>query len=100
MINHSTCDHESTSSARAKCRRARANGKVHTSASTKQIDMRDGTPTGKAQTPRDRDKQCDNCGVEKIEYRGTDLLTQRLLYVGERCRYMIKRAPDFMVLPD
>lgn len=61
--------------------------------------MRRSDPTGKAQTPRDKDKQCDNCGVEKIEYRGTDPLTGTLLYVGERCRYMIKRSNDLVVLP-
>jgi len=61
--------------------------------------MRDGTPTGKAQTPRDKDKQCDVCGVEKIEYRGTDVLTGTLLYVGQRCQYMIRRGGDMVALP-
>jgi hypothetical protein len=94
MINHQNCDHESTSSARAKCRRARANGKVHSGASTKQVDMRRSDPTGKAKTPRDKDKQCDVCGVERIAYRGVDVLTGTLLYVGDDCYYMVKRDPN------
>lgn len=51
------------------------------------------------QTPRDRDKACDNCGVEKALYRGTDPLTNVLRYVGDRCLYTIKRGGDLQVLP-
>lgn len=98
MINHSNCDHPRTSSARAKCRKAQANGKVHTDASQGatpvEVDMRRSDPTGKAQTPRDRDKQCDVCGVERIAYRGLDVISGVVLYVGERCYYMVKRDPN------
>jgi len=61
--------------------------------------MRDGTPTGKAQTPRDKDKQCDTCGVEKIAYLGRDAWSGMLVYVGEKCRWRVKRDPDVKVLP-
>lgn len=50
------------------------------------------------QTPRDRDKECDKCGVEKIEYRGTDMITGILIYVGEKCRWYIKDADDLTAL--
>lgn len=51
------------------------------------------------QTPRDKDKECHVCGVERIEFRGTDPLTGLLLYVGERCSYMVKRSDDFVAVP-
>lgn len=103
MISHTDCDHPSTSGARAKCRRARANGQeVKTTervpsdgASVKVIGRERNTGT----TPRDRDKQCDVCGVERMEFRGTDILTGLMLYTGERCAYYIKRSDDFEALP-
>jgi hypothetical protein len=52
------------------------------------------------QTPRDRDKQCDCCGVERIAYRGTDPITKVLMYVGEKCEYMVRRSDDRVVLDD
>lgn len=45
-------------------------------------------------TPRDKDKECDNCGVERISLRGTDPLTGVLRYVGNRCSYILKQATD------
>ncbi len=106
MINHSNCDHPSTSGARAKCRRAKAG-----STPTKENAPSEGGATpkevffGKAHhdpnrernrgtTPRDKDKQCHICGVERIEFRGTDPITGILLFVGERCVYRIQRAAD------
>lgn len=38
--------------------------------------------------------QCDVCGVERIAYKGLDVLTGVTLYVGEKCYYMVKRDPD------
>lgn len=38
------------------------------------------------------------CTVEKIEFAGTDPLTDRLLFVGERCAYMVKRSSDFRAI--
>lgn len=97
MIDHTNCDHPSTSGARAKCRRARAAGGVHTEdgqATPKDVDFsKSGGGGKKAQTPRDRDKQCDVCGVERIAYRGLDVISGVVLYVGERCYYMVKRDP-------
>jgi hypothetical protein len=88
-IYHSKCDHESTSSARAKCRR----GNSDKGASIKTIDFK-GSGAKKASTPRDRDKQCDICGVERIAYRGTDPLSRSLIYVGDKCAYYLNNAPD------
>lgn len=67
-------------------------------ASVKSVDMRDGTPTGRPRTPRDREMQCDGCGVERISYRGRDLITGVLLSVGEKCFYMIKHDPNITPL--
>lgn len=97
MISHKDCEHPSTPSARAKCRRAQAKGED--GATVKEVNFT-GVSQKKAsvdkygQTPRDRDKQCQNCGVERILYRGTDPLSGLLLFVGERCEYMVRRSPD------
>lgn len=52
----------------------------------------------KAQTPRDRDMQCDNCGVERIAYRGTDPTDGIMKYVGDKCYYIVKRSDDITPL--
>jgi hypothetical protein len=105
MIDHSGCDHPATSGARAKCRRARGGG-----ATPKESTGKRATPKtwgGKAHhdpdrprntgtTPRDRDKQCMVCTVERICCKGTDPLTGQLLYLGERCMYRIERSEDFV----
>jgi hypothetical protein len=91
MISHKDCDHPSTPSARAKCRRARGG------ATPKEVDFtpRERAPKERKQsTPRDRDKQCMNCGIERIMYQGTDPLTGIILLVGERCEYMVRRSLD------
>lgn len=41
------------------------------------------------QTPRDAWMECDNCGVEKIAYRGPNRVTRILRSVGERCKYTL-----------
>lgn len=91
MINHSNCDHPSTSSARAKCRRG---AKGDTPATPKVVDMRDGTPTGRPKTPRDRENQCDNCGVERVTLRGTDPVDGIMKFVGDKCEYIVRHATD------
>lgn len=102
MIDHSNCDHPSTSGARAKCRRLKQEPWPRPplyslgpppgakKASTKTIDDEDRY----GQTPRDKADECVKCGVERIAYSGTDSLSGIVLYVGERCRYYIKGAPD------
>ena len=92
-IDHSNCDHASSSSARAKCRRELANGTKSPMASTRTINFK-GTGAAKARTPRDRDKQCDNCGVERIAYKGTDPTNGILRYVGDKCEYIVRHAED------
>ena len=93
MINHSNCDHPSTKSARAKCRRyLNADGVEFTRSAT----MRGGGLKG--QVPRDKDKTCDNCGVERITLRGTDPMNGVLRYVGEKCSYILKQAADITPL--
>lgn len=99
MINHSTCDHPSTPSSRSKCRRAKAAGKVHTGGATAiEVNLSKESTSKKSdsygQTPRDRDKQCDVCGVERIAWFGLDIISGVQLYVGEKCFYMVKRDPD------
>jgi hypothetical protein len=115
MINHTDCTHEKTKAARAKCRRTHMEPwprpPLYSLGPPPGGSKRDavGLPAswgGKANhnpdrernrgtTPRDRDKQCMNCGVERIGWAGTDPYTGRLLFVGERCTYLVERAPDF-----
>lgn len=85
MIDHSNCDHPRTKSGRAKCRKG-------VPSTTEGLNH--GT------TPRDRDKQCMNCGVEKVVAYGNDPITGQTLFVGDRCFYMIKRDPDSIVFLD
>lgn len=100
MIDHSKCDHPRTSGARAKCRR----GDDPSAPKTKKMGRapRESGSGDKddsyGQTPRERWMECDNCGVERITYKGTDALTNVLRYVGPKCLYTIKRAPDLTPL--
>jgi hypothetical protein len=100
MINHTNCDHPSTSSARGKCRKARAAGGEYkgTGATPKELDLSKAATSkfkdNYGQTPRDRDKQCDVCGVEKIAWRGLDVISGVVLYVGDKCFYMVKQDPN------
>lgn len=97
MINHSNCDHPSTSSARAKCRRQLAAG-GEGKAPRKKMGATPREPGGKddnyGQTPREKWMECDKCGVERIAYKGTDPVSKVLIYVGEKCYWYIKDAPD------
>jgi hypothetical protein len=61
-------------------------------ASVKVLDL--GRERNTGTTPRDRDKQCDVCGVERIAYFGLDIVSGIRMYVGERCYYMVKRDPE------
>lgn len=99
MIDHTNCDHPRTSSARAKCRRAHRNGGETPArkASKKDVDFGGGGGS-KASTPRDRDMQCDVCGVERIELRGTDPLNGVILSVGAKCSYMLKQSHDVQAI--
>jgi hypothetical protein len=92
-IDHSKCDHPRTSGARAKCRRGGSQGTAEVKASTKEVDFK-GSGGSKPKTPRDRENQCMVCGVERFEYRGRDPLTGTMLYVGEKCYYMVQNDPD------
>ena len=101
MIDHSNCDHPSTSGARAKCRRANKQvgffpplfslGPPPRAKKARQVDE-DEDRYG--QTPGRREDECHKCGVERIAYSGTDPITGIVLYVGERCRYYIRGAED------
>ena len=106
MISHKDCTHPSTPSARAKCRRAHAKGEVLEPGfhpplyslgpppKTTERSRGEGRERNTGTTPKDRDKQCDVCGVERIKWRGTDILSGLVLYVGEHCFYMVKRDPE------
>ena len=100
MIDHTNCDHPRTSSARAKCRRARAGGGEprQKRASSKEVDF-SGSGGASPQTPRDKGDECHVCGVERIEFRGTDAFTKLLVLVGEKCAWRVKRSDDFAALP-
>lgn len=104
MINHSNCSHPSTSSARSKCRKAKAGGGEYTGSggATPRVIGEKSTAERDTygQTPRDRDKQCDVCGVERIAWRGLDVISGIVLYVGDRCKYYVVQDPDGAVALD
>lgn len=51
------------------------------------------------QTPRDRDKECHTCGVERIEYAGRDAFTGMEVWVGEKCKWRVARSEEFRPVP-
>ena len=106
MINHSKCDHPSTSGARAKCRRASGD------ATPKKVDFSQvgDAPVGRrrkgqdpddnyGQTPGRKEDECHRCGVERIEWRGTCATTGMMLFVGPRCKWYIASADDLTPVP-
>ena len=98
MIDHSNCDHPSTSSARAKCRRSIKSGSTpRPQATEKEIDF-SGSGGAQSTTPRDRFNACDNCGVERVTVKGTDPVDGILKYVGNRCEYIVRHAKDITPL--
>lgn len=102
MISHAQCDHPSTPGARAKCRRARSKGEVHAEvqeegATPKEVDF--SKERNRGRTPRDRDKQCDICGIEKIELRGRHRWNDMLISVGEDCTYYLDPDQEVVALP-
>lgn len=99
MIDHTNCDHERTSSARARCRRQIKSGdKARPKASTKDVDF-SGSGGAKSQTPGFKSDECHVCHVERIEFLGTDAWTGMTVMVGERCAWRVKRSDDFRALP-
>lgn len=94
MISHADCDHPNSSSARAKCRRARAKGEAHTEEGKVQegatpVVVLEEKERNRGKTPRDRDKQCDICGVERIRVRGMHRWNGMLTSVGWDCHYYL-----------
>lgn len=112
MISHTDCEHPSTSGARAKCRRARSKGEVHTEEGFVPPLYSLGPPPkvgatalvlekerNRGRTPRDRDKQCDVCGVERIQVRGIHRWNNMLISVGEDCMYYLDPEQEMKGLP-
>lgn len=95
MINHTNCDHPSTSGARAKCRRSQGAGTTKTKSrgATPRV-VKDEDEDRYGQTPGRREDECHKCGVERIGYSGTDPVTKILLYVGPKCLWYIKDSDD------
>lgn len=67
-------------------------------ATPKDVDLRGGRGDY-GQTPNRRDLECVKCGVERMEWKGTDPLSGVLLFVGPKCLWYIKNAPDLTELP-
>lgn len=97
MIDHSGCDHPSTSSARARCRRAQANGEEGSAPRKKMGSTPREAPDrdNYGQTPGRREDECHICHVERIEFFGKDAWSGRTLLVGEKCAWRVKRSPEF-----
>jgi hypothetical protein len=103
VISHTDCDHPSTPSARARCRRARAKGEVLEPDSSPQGATPKVIPEkerNRGKTPRDRWKQCHVCGVERIVAQGKDRLRDLTLLVGEDCFYYLDPEQPIISLED
>lgn len=92
MMSHTTCEHPSTPSARAKCRRA--NGVRSTSDATPRALRQ--KKEDEEERPADRSRCCNVCRLRKIEWRGTDLETGRLLDTCTKCMYHIQFSDDLV----
>jgi hypothetical protein len=100
-ISHADCTHASTPGERAKCRRARSKGEVHTDdgqqATPRVVGETKEKERNRGKTPRDKAKQCHICGVEKIVAKGTHRTMPDLtLLVGEDCFYYLD--PDLEIV--
>ena len=97
MIDHSQCDHPRTSGARAKCRRASAGDDTpkKSRATPKDVDLSGGSGNPTSQTPAWAADECHICGVERIEFAGTDAYINMQVLVGEKCAWRVKRSDDF-----
>jgi hypothetical protein len=97
MISHAQCDHESTSKARAKCRREKGLVKKKEGGATpRSLDFsktrtRD-EDDNYGQCPSRREDECHVCHVEWISHKGTDAWTGLTVYVGSKCMWRLKKT--------
>jgi hypothetical protein len=99
MINHSDCDHERSSSARARCRRGQSGGAPRKQrVSTPKEDEGPEYGVHKSRTPGFRGDECHVCSIERIVYGGTDAFTSLPVLVGENCKWRVKRSENFRVI--
>lgn len=98
MIDHSKCDHERTSSARARCRRGGSDApkRERKAATPRTVGVDDDDNYG--QTPAWKADECHVCGVERSEFKGTDAFTNLFVLVGPRCAWRVKRSDDFAAM--
>jgi hypothetical protein len=87
MINHSTCDHPATSSARAKCRRGTSGSTPKKQATPKVIGGDEDDNYG--QTPGRKEDECHVCHVERLCYKGVDRWSGMTVLVGQKCKWRI-----------
>lgn len=100
MISHAQCDHESSSKARAKCRREKGLSKPRDrekgeGATPRSLDFsktrtRD-EDDNYGQTPSRKEDECHVCHVEWISHKGVDAWTGLSVYVGAKCMYRLKK---------
>lgn len=100
MISHAACDHESSSKARARCRKARKALEDDGTASsgdgatiitidfTERKKVEEGYGYYNARTPRDKEMECMICRVYPYLYRGEDE-HGRLLYCCSSCSWRL-----------
>lgn len=98
MIDHSKCDHPSTSGARAKCRRGGAPAPKRTKGEATPKTIGPDEVDNYGQTPAWKADECHVCGVEKSEFQGTDAFTNLFVLVGEKCAWRVKRSEDFAAM--
>jgi hypothetical protein len=94
-MDHSKCDHPRTPAGRSKCRRANGVSTPRTKlATTRVLDLDD----EKEDRPADKARCCYNCGVRKIEWKGTIPVSGMFLFTCEKCKYLIVNAPDLQAI--
>jgi len=110
-MSHAACDHEASSKARARCRKARSalqeggTDQAGDGATIITVDFTDSPGRGKqvegfgyynARTPRDKDQECMSCRVNQLMYKGHDE-HGRLLYVCGPCSWRLLAEDKVMV---
>lgn len=89
MIDHSRCDHERSSKARAKCRRDNGATPRKSGATPRALNL---PKDDEDVRPKDRDRQCHNCHLRLIEWKGKDRVNDMLRYVCTKCKYILDPA--------
>ena len=85
-ISHAGHNHPSTPSARAKCRRGQQTQGATQTATPRALKVPD-----EEFHPADKDRCCYNCRLRLIEWKGMTRISRMMIYVCEKCYYMLDK---------